>query len=856
VSRSSRAAVAALASAAFVAGSLGAVTHAADPASADTPAARLAAQVEPKYQPYDFHPVRHAVPADRYEPAGGCYAVRSASTGKYLVRSGSTFTATGAVGEPLRFQAFDLGKYLLYASRTDFVAAAADPAPGGARPASDAAEGYVRGTSDETLNPVRQPVLGGVDSAAAASDAATAPVRQGLRGTGIVAAAKPSAAAEWVLQPTGRGFSLQLPVDDGQPEDPGPVDPPIAGTLTAGQDGALAIAAGKVAAPASTFTLQRTAGCAAWPEAELNVSGPHLTGASPYAETRGYVDGHLHGMAFEFLGGRVRCGRPWHPYGITAALVDCPDHEPGGRGAVLEDVLSGNTPGTGHDTVGWPTFNYWPNNKSLTHEQVYYRWLERAWLGGLRMYTNLLVDNGQLCQIYPYKKNSCNEMDGVRLQAQRLHEFVRYIDAQSGGPGKGWLQLVTDPFQARRVVNAGKLAVVMGIEVSVPLDCGEYLGTPKCSAAQIDQRLQAVYDLGVRQMEMTNKFDNALTGVTGDGGSTGVIVNEGNRTATGHFWQMQTCANAKDPRQDKTQYNLADESGGNVGRDAIFGAVLQVSGGVGAAPVYPAGPHCNAIGLSELGRDFLAGMMKRGMLFDPDHMSAKARQQALDIVEKAGYSGVISSHSWADDYNYRQILRMGGVVTPHAESSTSFVAKWRTLRTWRDPRFLFGLGWGSDINGFSAQGPPRNPGPGKGVTYPIIGLGGVRIDKQVTGKHTWDVNTEGVDHYGLYPDWVADGTLVAGAQGAQFTADIQRGAEAFLQTWERGEGVRGDACRSDLPDLSNSQLAKVRPGMTPEQVLVALGQPHERIGRSFSYCAQRGRTTVSFGDDGLVSGVA
>ncbi len=783
--------VAVAAATAFVATSVGTVTHAADPRSAARPS-----QAQAVYPPYDFHPARAARPADRYAPAGGCYTARSATTGKYVVRSASTFTATGTAGEPLHFQAIDLGKYLLFASRSDFVASAADPAPGGARPATDVVAGYLRGTSDESLQPVRDPALGAIDTAAAGSDAATAPVRSSMRGSGIVAARRPSASAEWVLQPAGRGgFTFQQAVDDGHPENPGPLDPPVAGTLTVGNGGALAIAPGKATGPAATFTLTRATGCAPWAEAQLNVSGPHATGSSPDGEVKGYLDAHLHGMAFEFLGGRARCGRPWHPYGITYALVDCPDHEPGGRGALLEDVLSGNTPGAGHDTVGWPTFNYWPNNHSLTHEQVYSSWLERAWLGGLRMYTNLLVDNGQLCEIYPYKKNSCNEMDGVRLQAQRLHEFVRYIDAQSGGPGKGWLQIATEPEQARHIINAGRLAVVMGIEVSVPLDCGEYLGTARCDAGQVDKRLQEVYDLGVRQMEMTNKFDNALTGVTGDDGATGLLVNEGNKGETGHFWKMQTCASAKDPRRDKTQYNIPDESQGNVGRDAIFGAVLQVSGGVGAAPLYPAGPHCNAIGLTELGKAFLTGMMKRGMVFDPDHMSAKARQQALAIVEKAGYSAVISSHGWADDANYQQIMRLGGLVTPHAASSTSFVAAWRTLRAWSGGSPGFGIGWGSDINGFSAQGAPRNPKPGQGVQYPFTGFGGAVVDKQVTGTHVWDVNTEGVDHYGLYPDWVKDATLVAGAQGAQFQADLERGPEAYLQMWERGLGLRRPAAR-------------------------------------------------------------
>ena len=83
--------------------------------------------------------------------------------------------------------------------------------------------------------------------------------------------------------------------------------------------------------------------------------------------------------------------------------------------------------------------------------------------------------------------------------------------------------------------------------------------------------------MGVRQMEMTNKFDNALTGVTGDDDTQGVIVNVGNFTETGHFWKQTACPGkpfGKD-QHDKHQYNLGDESDGAIGRDALFGAVLR-----------------------------------------------------------------------------------------------------------------------------------------------------------------------------------------------------------------------------------------------------------------------------------------
>ena len=89
---------------------------------------------------------------------------------------------------------------------------------------------------------------------------------------------------------------------------------------------------------------------------------------------------------------------------------------------------------------------------------------------------NLLVENKALCDLYPIKRNGCNEMDSVRLQDRDLKALQDYVDAQNGGPGKGWMRLVDDPFEARRVINQGKLAVVQGIEISQLFDCNIYNG--------------------------------------------------------------------------------------------------------------------------------------------------------------------------------------------------------------------------------------------------------------------------------------------------------------------------------------------------------------------------------------------
>ena len=189
------------------------------------------------------------------------------------------------------------------------------------------------------------------------------------------------------------------------------------------------------------------------------------------------------------------------------------------------------------------------------------------------------------------------------------------------------------------MINAGKLAVVLGIEESEVLNCGQTNGTPKCTAAQIDSELDGLYKLGVRSLFPVHKFDNALGGTKFDGGTSGVVVNVGNKYATGQFWAANHCDVAD---HDNEPTNPA---GQNALLAALFGPVVTNQLLSGQLPVYPPGPLCNPKGLTSLGEHLLRSMMSRGMIVETDHMSAKARQQALTILEASKYPGVISSHS-------------------------------------------------------------------------------------------------------------------------------------------------------------------------------------------------------------------
>jgi microsomal dipeptidase-like Zn-dependent dipeptidase len=523
-------------------------------------------------------------------------------------------------------------------------------------------------------------------------------------------------------------------------------------------------------------------GCSKFPEVEVNVTGEPLKGSSLTARVRGFLDDHNHLGAFAFLGGRFHCGRPWSPYGVTVALRDCDDHFPNGAAAVVENFISNGSPVGTHSPEGWPSFAGWPRDESQTHEGTYWKWIERAWRSGLRLMVNDLVENRALCELYPLKRNNCNEMVSAYKQARDMRALQNYIDAQFGGPGKGFFRLVRSSTEARRVINHGKLAVVLGVEVSEVLDCGQFNGTPNCDTAQIDRELDRLFAAGVRSVFPVHKFDNALGGTRFDSGGTGVLVNTGNKYATGQFWTANHC---DDPDHDNTPTPIGNQEAELM--STLLDPVLTQPLFEGQLPVYPPGPHCNPKGLTALGKHVIRSMMRKGMIVETDHMSMKARRQALSMLEAAGYPGVISSHSWGDLGSQKRLQRLGGIVGPISSMATNFADEWRTARANRDTRFFFGTGFGSDINGLHAQPDPRPNAAQNPVRYPFRSFdGGTIIRRQRSGTRVYDVNTDGVDHYGLYPDWIEDLRMVA---GPQIVNDMANGAEAYLRMWARTEAA-------------------------------------------------------------------
>ena len=206
-------------------------------------------------------PAAHA--QDRYALANGCYGLKSLTTGAFAAKTtdGAYAASAGRAGaERFRMQATDLGRYLLYGKDRDFLASG-----------------------------VAEPV----DSLPLPLPPSGTPVER------IHAEAAASESADWRVDVSGGAYVLSL----GSPQR----------MLATGDGGRLRLEDVGAAGERAKFAFEPLGGCSSYPEAETNVTGRPSRGATSFGEVSGFVDAHMHMMAFEFLGGRVHCGRPWHP---------------------------------------------------------------------------------------------------------------------------------------------------------------------------------------------------------------------------------------------------------------------------------------------------------------------------------------------------------------------------------------------------------------------------------------------------------------------------------------------------------------------------------------------------------------
>lgn len=183
--------------------------------------------------------------------------------------------------------------------------------------------------------------------------------------------------------------------------------------------------------------------------------------ADPGTDLWGMADLHAHLMAHLSFGGNAFWGKFYTPdktgdEALAAALPSC---------APIHGDLIDVNPEFGHPAGGgWPEFIIWPRFTTLVHQQAYVDWLYRAYQGGLRLITCLAVNN-ELLATRSQPTLPTDDRNTIERQVAAMKATVADLDRMAGGPGQGWMQMAYTADEARAIVKANKLAVILGMEV-------------------------------------------------------------------------------------------------------------------------------------------------------------------------------------------------------------------------------------------------------------------------------------------------------------------------------------------------------------------------------------------------------
>ena len=543
------------------------------------------------------------------------------------------------------------------------------------------------------------------------------------------------------------------------------------------------------------FRLVPAEGCNQPAEIAVNITGDlNALKSDVTRPVRGFIDPHAHITSYEFMGGSMMASNPFHKYGVTWALENSRGHH-GDWGALdlIGNLMAYNDVNHRYDTSGWPNFPHWPNYKDMSHSGYYWKWMERAWKSGQRMIVSHVVENEMLCNLQTTlmpqdwfgNHNSCNTMSSVDLQIQRLNEMQTYIDAQFGGAGKGWFRLVYSAAEARQVIADGKLAVIIGMEVSEPFNCG--IKDATCSQAYVKEQLQKYYDKGIRAMYPVHRFDNQFGGARIEHG----LINAGNSVSSNHYFVTKKC---DDQTQGQRMYN-------DLGLPTFL---VELIGGRGTHAYDESYEHCNANGLTEIGAYLINEMINFGMIIEIDHMSQETHLAVLQIAEERNYSGLVSGHSHmhaAKDGgvhpNMTRIAELGGIIAPYnwdAHSISNSISNYLTAV--EQTPYLNGVPFSTDMSGLGNMPGPRADVLSNPLQYPFTTEFGFVVNKQQSGNRTFDLNKDGIAHYGMLADHIQD---IREQAPTRVYESIMNSAEAYLQMWERAEGNVNTTYVNPLP---------------------------------------------------------
>lgn len=572
----------------------------------------------------------------------------------------------------------------------------------------------------------------------------------------------------------------------------------------------------------------------------------------PDTRLKGWVDLHTHPMSNIAFGGKLFHGAP--SVGSLMPAVQMPGDPQcqfDNRATSIAEALSQDGPTRGDPiqsqcgdfirrglinaiesniddanvapigSGGYPNFTHWPKWNDVTHQKMWIAWIRRSWEGGQRVMVALSHNNRTLAELL----GGGGPISGVRNDKAssdlQIEEIKTLVAANSD-----FMAVARTPAELHSIVQGGRLAVVLGVEID---KIGDFDTNAPPSTGLIDAEINDLYAQGVRYILPIHLTDNAF----GDTAIYEPLFNIVNYRENGSFWTVGCAAEA-------------DEIGF---RSVSFPSILNpfIPPGMPTPPTAPnclipkpVGPfftgHINTRtpnGLTSVGEYTLRALMRRGIIIDIDHMSNRAANRTLTIANgiagggypvTSGHSGIrnrlIEERSAENSRTTTQLARiaclggMFGLGTDGARAvnwTTEYARGYDVMRRAFAPNGVCPnadplggtsfLGLGTDANSLVKTPRPPTFEPGGAPRFTDIynpnnplNQGIPPLIRSTEGTRTWDYNTNGVAHYGMFLDFLRDvRTLPANTtmNGRQIVDDqMMFGAERFYRMWLKSDAQK------------------------------------------------------------------
>ena len=484
--------------------------------------------------------------------------------------------------------------------------------------------------------------------------------------------------------------------------------------------------------------------------------------AGPNPTMDGFADTHTHPFANLAFGGCIFWGAAFGPE--ENALADC---SPAHKYWFLLKLHQSGYEGSG-------SYSAWPKWDTFTHQQMYERWLYRAYMGGLRLMVMHAVNNEPFCRAaellwHTAPGHSCDDPTVIRQELDAARQMEASIDSESGGTGKGWFHVVTSAQEARATVASGRLAVVLGIEADRPFRCQQ----TTCNSEQIKQELSEYYDLGVRHFFPIHLSDSTFGGMA----LYDDLFSLTNFALRGYAPETEDCSKES------------------------YGFRLTIRW-----PLKRMKATCNKFGLTDLGKALIQELVRKKMIIDIDHMSRKSIHDTLDITARAHYPVIAGHTSFLEvlpadrrsEYSktHDQLQRIAGddgvVAAGLADVGRVLVKKEcsDTSRSWAEV-YRYAVRETGGIE--KARVALSSDQSFVSLIAPRFGKNGCDgpAPKPEHKSFPWDFKTQGMANLGSYPDFIQDLKDIHVTDNE--LKPLYRSAEAYIRMWETIEKSSGTA---------------------------------------------------------------